>query len=181
MVALMSCNSSMLLRCVRSGRREEDTRFWIQKNDLKSKPTASLPKPTPTPPPHHCLNLSTGSRERHCVHSQLEVGRLNSCGAKLLPPALHWPVPPNIHCSTRAGCSSEVLPHSRGSAPVQVLPDGVVVHCCSQGDEDVPDGVGKRNDAVTFEEHHSQAIQHAAPHQLLDTISVRLYRERGQY
>lgn len=38
---------------------------------------------------------------------------------------------------------------------VEVFPDGVVVHSCSQRHKHVPDGVRKRDDAVRLEEKHT--------------------------
>lgn len=75
---------------------------------------------------------------------------------------------------------SELLADVGGRAPVQVLPDGVVVHGRSKGHKDVPDGMGEGNDAVTLEEHHPQAVDEAPPGQLLKPIRVILRGERGK-
>lgn len=57
---------------------------------------------------------------------------------------------------------------------VQVPPDGVVVHGRRQRHEDVPDGVGERDHAVTLEEEHAGAVDEAAARQLLQPLRVAL-------
>lgn len=60
------------------------------------------------------------------------------------------------------------------SGPVQVPPDGIVVDASSDGHEEVPDGVGKGDAPVAFEEHHAQAVEEAAEHQLQEAVPVGL-------
>lgn len=56
--------------------------------------------------------------------------------------------------------------------PVQVLPDGVVMHGGRGGHEEVPDGVGEGDDAVALEENHPQTVDQAAPGHLLKSVRV---------
>lgn len=58
--------------------------------------------------------------------------------------------------------------------PVEVFPDGVVVHGCGQGHKHVPNGVGERYHPVRFEEEHPQAVDEATASQLMQTIRVVL-------
>lgn len=53
-----------------------------------------------------------------------------------------------------------------GRLGVEVLPDGVVVYGSTHGDKQVPDGVSKWNDAVTFEKDHPQTVTCSAHQQL---------------
>ncbi|MEQ2199979.1 hypothetical protein XENOCAPTIV_018802, partial [Xenoophorus captivus] len=62
----------------------------------------------------------------------------------------------------------------RTGSVVQVLPDGVVVHGRSQRHEHVPDGVGERDDAVTLEEEHAEAVDESSTRQLVQTVRVAL-------
>lgn len=45
---------------------------------------------------------------------------------------------------------------------IEVFPDGVVVYGCSHGYKQVPNGVSERDDAITFEEDHPQAVADSA-------------------
>lgn len=65
--------------------------------------------------------------------------------------------------------------HLVGRFSVQVLPNGVVMHGGSHGHKQVPDGVGKRDDTVTFEEDNPQTVKDAPCQQL---IQARLLRHR---
>lgn len=64
----------------------------------------------------------------------------------------------------------------RGTS-VKVLPNGIVVHgsCC--GHKQVPDGMGKWNDAIALEEHNSQAVNQTPAGKLLKTVRVSLSTE----
>lgn len=53
-----------------------------------------------------------------------------------------------------------------GRLGVEVLPDGVVMYGSTHGDKQVPDGVSKWNDAVTFEKDHPQTVTCSAHQQL---------------
>ena len=68
---------------------------------------------------------------------------------------------------------------SRGT-PVEVLPDSVVVHGCSQRHKHVPDGMGKRDDPVRLEEDHTQAIDESPTGQLVQSIRVVLWKIWGK-
>lgn len=68
---------------------------------------------------------------------------------------------------------------SRGT-PVEVLPDSVVVHGCSQRHKHVPDGMGKRDDPVRLEEDHAQAIDESPTGQLEQSIRVVLWKIWGK-
>lgn len=61
----------------------------------------------------------------------------------------------------------------RGTS-VKVFPNGIVVHgsCC--GHKQVPDGMGKWNDAIALEEHNSQAVNQTPAGELLKTVCVSL-------
>lgn len=61
-----------------------------------------------------------------------------------------------------------------GRLGVEVLPDGVVVYGSTHGDKQVPDGVSKWNDAVTFEKDHSQTVTRSAHQQLAQAWLLRL-------
>lgn len=72
------------------------------------------------------------------------------------------------------------MPNKVCGTSVQVLPNGVVVHgsCC--GHKQVPDGMGEWDDAITLEEHNSQAVNQAPTGELLKAISVILSTEAGR-
>ena len=57
---------------------------------------------------------------------------------------------------------------------VEVFPDGVVVHGRSQRHENMPDGVGKGDDAIALEEKHADAVDESSIGQLTKTLSVAL-------
>lgn len=61
-----------------------------------------------------------------------------------------------------------------GRLGVEVLPDGVVVYGSTHGDKQVPDGVSKWNDAVTFEKDHPQTVTSSAHQQLAQPGLLRL-------
>lgn len=61
---------------------------------------------------------------------------------------------------------------------VEVFPDGVVVHSRSQRHEDMPDGVGEGDDAITLEEEHTEAVDESTACQLLKPLSVALQKTR---
>lgn len=64
------------------------------------------------------------------------------------------------------------MPNKVCGTSVQVLPDGIVVHgsCC--GHKQVPDGMGEGDDAITLEEHNSQAVNQAPTGELLKAVGV---------
>lgn len=64
----------------------------------------------------------------------------------------------------------------RGTS-VKVLPNGIVVHGSGGGHKQVPDGMGKRNDAIALEEHNSQAVNQTPAGELLKTVCVSLSTE----
>lgn len=74
---------------------------------------------------------------------------------------------------------------------VKVLPNGIVMNSSCCGHKYVPDGMGKRDDSITLEEHHTQTIDQASPGNLLKSIGVALsidkerlgigYREGNTY
>lgn len=57
---------------------------------------------------------------------------------------------------------------------VKVLPNGIVMNSSCCGHKYVPDGMGKRNDSIALEEHHTQTIYQASPGNLLKSIGVAL-------
>lgn len=59
----------------------------------------------------------------------------------------------------------------RGTS-VKVLPNSIVVHSSCCGHEQVPDGMGKWNDAITLEEHNSQAVDQTPAGELLKSVGV---------
>lgn len=61
-----------------------------------------------------------------------------------------------------------------GRLGVEVLPDGVVVYGSTHGDKQVPDGVSKWNDAVTFEKEHPKTVTCSAHQQLAQPRLLRL-------
>lgn len=64
----------------------------------------------------------------------------------------------------------------RGTS-VKVLPNSIVVHSSCCGHEQVPDGMGKWNDAITLEEDNSQAVDQTPAGELLKSVGVILSRE----
>lgn len=60
------------------------------------------------------------------------------------------------------------------AGPVEVPPDGIVVDPSPDGHEEVPDGVGKGDAAVAFEEDHAQAVGEPTGHQLREAVPVGL-------
>lgn len=62
---------------------------------------------------------------------------------------------------------------------VEVLPDGVVVYGGAHGHKQVPDGVSKWDDAVTFEKDHPQTVAGSAHQQLAQPWLLRLGRKAG--
>lgn len=71
------------------------------------------------------------------------------------------------------GCFS--LQRSRS---VEVPPNGVVVDASSDGHKEVPDGVGKGDAAVAFEEDHPQAVEESTSYQLQESVPVGLGASR---
>lgn len=61
-----------------------------------------------------------------------------------------------------------------GRLNIEVLPDGVVVYGSTHGDKQVPDGVGKWNDAVTLEKDHPQTVTGSANQQFAQPRLLRL-------
>lgn len=57
---------------------------------------------------------------------------------------------------------------------VKVLPNGIVMNSSCCGHKYVPDGMGKGNDSIALEEHHTQTIYQASPGNLLKSIGVAL-------
>lgn len=57
---------------------------------------------------------------------------------------------------------------------VEVFPDGVVVHGCSQRHKHMPDGVGKGDDTVALEEEHTETVDESTTGQLVKPLSVAL-------
>lgn len=55
---------------------------------------------------------------------------------------------------------------------VEVLPDGVVVHCRRQRHEHVPDGVGEWDDAIALEEEDTEAVDESSTGQLAKPVCV---------
>lgn len=51
------------------------------------------------------------------------------------------------------------------------------MHRSCRGHKQVPDGMGKWNDAITLEEHNSQAINYAPTGKFMKSISVILSTE----
>ena len=70
--------------------------------------------------------------------------------------------------------------HLIGLLGVEVFPDGVVVYGCSHGDKQVPNGVGKRDDAVALEEDHPQAVEGPADQQLIQPSLLGLGGGQGR-
>lgn len=64
----------------------------------------------------------------------------------------------------------------RGTS-VKVLPNGIVMHGRGCGHKQVPDGMGKRNDAIALEEHNSQAVNQTPAGELLKAVCVGLSTE----
>lgn len=64
------------------------------------------------------------------------------------------------------------MPDKVRGTSVKVLPNGIVVHGSCGGHEQVPDGMGERNDAIALEEHDSQAVNQAPTGELLKSVSV---------
>ena len=50
------------------------------------------------------------------------------------------------------------MSHKVCRTSVKIFPNGIVMHCSCRGHEQVPDGMGKWNDAIALEEHNAQAI-----------------------
>lgn len=61
-----------------------------------------------------------------------------------------------------------------GRLGVEVLPDSVVVYSSTHCNKQVPDGVSKWNDAVTFEKDHPQTVTCSAHQQLAQPRLLRL-------
>lgn len=64
---------------------------------------------------------------------------------------------------------------------VKVLPNGIVVNSSCCGHKHVPDGMGKGDDSIALEEHHTQTIDQASPGNLLKSISVALSVNKERY
>lgn len=58
----------------------------------------------------------------------------------------------------RPSTGGSQMSHKVRGTSVKIFPNGIVMHRSCRGHEQVPDGVGERNDAVALEEHNSQAI-----------------------
>lgn len=92
----------------------------------------------------------------------------------------------NTQLSPHSSASVEIILISRPSADwsqmsnkvrgtsVKVLPNGIVVHSSCCGHKQVPDGMGKWNDAIALEEHNSQAVNQASAGKLLKSVRVIL-------
>lgn len=90
----------------------------------------------------------------------------------------------NTQLSPHSSASVEIILISRPSADwsqmsnkvrgtsVKVLPNGIVVHSSCCGHKQVPDGMGKWNDAIALEEHNSQAVNQASAGKLLKSVRV---------
>lgn len=105
------------------------------------------------------------------VHRTTTVSAV-SLGDSPPVPEVHHTVPRPRAALPPAPRGSQVTNVCR--TPVEVLPDGVVMDGGRRGHEDVPDGVGKRNDAVALEEHHAQAVDRTAPRHLRQSFRVAL-------
>lgn len=64
------------------------------------------------------------------------------------------------------------MAHEVCGAPVEILPDGVVVHGGGRGHKQVPDGMGERDDAIALEEDHAQAVNQAPAGELVKPLRV---------
>lgn len=106
----------------------------------------------------HCLCSQTppASNELEKYYTERLVTSLANSRKNSLPAFTSW-----------SGAMSSRRLHPIGWLGVQVLPYGVVVHGGSHGDEQVPDGMGERYDAVAFEEYDPQAVEGATHKQLV--------------
>lgn len=66
--------------------------------------------------------------------------------------------------------------HLIGWLSIEVLPDSIVVYCCSRRYKHVPDGMSEWNNAITFEEDHAQTVEGPTHQQLVQPRLLRLGR-----
>lgn len=62
---------------------------------------------------------------------------------------------------------------------IEVLPDGVVVYGCSHSYKQVPNGMSKWDNAITFKEDHPQTVAGSTQQQLTQPRLLRLRRNRN--
>lgn len=72
------------------------------------------------------------------------------------------------------------MAHEVCGAAVKILPDGVVMHGGCRGHEQVPNGMGERDDAVALEEDHAQAVNQAPTGELVKSLGVVLWAEETE-
>lgn len=57
---------------------------------------------------------------------------------------------------------------------IEVLPDGIVMYGCSHCNKQVPNGMSERDNAITFEKDHPQAVAGSTNQQLAQPWLLRL-------